>query len=585
MCVWDAKTLAPLQRIQAHAVCLSEIALSPTTDVAATASCDKLIKLWDTTTWQCIGELVGHTIEVGTCAFSPDGTLLATASCRQMGGADEPAEFKLWDVSKRQCTASWRSKPNTTMKLAFADGGRSLVAGYGSGEILQWDIASRPPLPANVVFTNSLPPAAAPRVHNAVTVSPDLRQLTYITADEHSTKLVLVDLIAKSSRILATDSYPYAVGAFSPDGRWLAHVGNPNEVRLYSTRTGSVVGTFTDGRDRIFSLAFSPDGRMLAAGSHDAAVFVHDVSFPREIHHQFAANSANLAIDSDCRHAYLANMSGEIEVRDLATGEAIRVLALPGYHATDVINVSPDERWACFVHTDGLNGSSVLVDLNDETCVKVLGSPSSWPAFSRDSRLLGRLTERGVSVSELTSGRVLWETPLPREVIYLAGDRRLEFSEDGRQLAVPLRGEEKRCLLFDVGAGSQRDFGRDDDWLRLSSSGRSALRFNALSGLDIVDGQAANLILNTNSPTSAILVADLSPDGRTIAGTSSDGTLRLWHMASGHELCIMASAKYPLVGCRFSRDGRTLVAWSYREPDRLLDFHVFRVTGPQDSPP
>lgn len=49
-------------------------------------------------------------------------------------------------------------------------------------------------------------------------------------------------------------------------------------------------------------------------------------------------------------------------------------------------------------------------------------------------------------------------------------------------------------------------------------------------------------------------------EGRTVASASYDGTLRLWHVATGQDICVLLHVDHPLKYCRFYNDGRTLVA-------------------------
>ena len=55
--------------------------------------------------------------------------------------------------------------------------------------------------------------------------------------------------------------------AFSPDGTTLASASNDTTIHLWDTQTGELRRTFTGHKDVINSVAFSPDGKVLASGS------------------------------------------------------------------------------------------------------------------------------------------------------------------------------------------------------------------------------------------------------------------------------------------------------------------------------
>lgn len=81
---------------------------------------------------------------------------------------------------------------------------------------------------------------------------------------------------------LPTNAYPLTVMAFSPDGRYLA-AGITGQVQLWDVEKRELIRTIRGFERVVQTLAFSPDGRLMAGGTQDGQVWLWDASRGEEI--------------------------------------------------------------------------------------------------------------------------------------------------------------------------------------------------------------------------------------------------------------------------------------------------------------
>ena len=65
--------------------------------------------------------------------------------------------------------------------------------------------------------------------------------------------------------------------AFSPDGKYLAAGGHSNIVTVWELSTGKSLGRFSGHTNWVVALEFSPDSRHLVSASRDRTVHVWDL--------------------------------------------------------------------------------------------------------------------------------------------------------------------------------------------------------------------------------------------------------------------------------------------------------------------
>lgn len=232
---------------------------------------------------------------------------------------------------------------------------------------------------------------------------------------------------------------------FLPDGKQAALASSPDgSIRILDLTTGATIQTIRQGRDGYATvLTRTGDGEKLLAISPKVAS-VWEVGTWRKLS-QCAINipskiSARV-VSTDARYALIGDASGNLSLRELASGRHIRSVKA---HNSELFSVaiSPDGKR---IASGGEDGTIVLSDLETGAEIRrFVGHRSAvhCVTFSPDGRTV---LSSGGSPDGSPEGRRtsnedyairLWEVETGREIIKFDGHtytvRSVEFSPDGR---------------------------------------------------------------------------------------------------------------------------------------------------------
>lgn len=263
LCAVD--TGQPLRTLAGRVGAIHAVAFAPAGRTLAIASDDPTIKLWDLTAGGETGRLAGQNRAVATVALAPDGKRLAS------GGME--AAVRSWDWAAGR--SAWRQDANASSvnSVAFSPNGRLLADGGWHGTITLRDAATG----RQIRLLTGHPE----HEWNTVLFSPDSRLLAAIGDDG---ALVVWPVatgrirVVEKGRSTSEDSLDCPI-CFSPDGRLLVYGSPDGPIRLHDTRSGHVLGALAARAGDAADLAFSPDGRLLAASG--AGVTLWDVAARR----------------------------------------------------------------------------------------------------------------------------------------------------------------------------------------------------------------------------------------------------------------------------------------------------------------
>ena len=197
--------------LDGHTDSVMSVSFSPDSEIVATASKDKTVKLW-TRNGRLIKTLTGHKGWVTGVTFSPDGEMLASAS--------DDGTVKLWNRDGRLLRTFEGAHNSFVLGVAFSPDGKMLASAGYDNSVKLWKVDG-----------------------------------------------TLVATLLKGSSDSVTSV------SFSPDGLLIASGSYDHKVKLWS-RSGTLLKTLTGHKDSVMSVSFSPDGKVLASAGRDNRVIL-----------------------------------------------------------------------------------------------------------------------------------------------------------------------------------------------------------------------------------------------------------------------------------------------------------------------
>ncbi len=366
--------------------------------------------------------------------------------------------------------------------------------------------------------------------------------------------------------------------AFSPDGQIVAVGGDDATVRFYESATGEPIGTPMIHPMAVRAVVFAPNGEAIVTTCEDSYVRFWEVKTSQRIGPTLLhkASVLGVAYSPDGRIVVTGSTDSTARLWDVETGSPIGP-ALCHDNYVDAVAFSPD-------------GRAVLTASWDKTARqwdvatgKPIGPPlehQDWVssvAYSPDGKtILTGSYDRTARLWNRRTGR-----PVGRRMMHQHCVGTVAFSPDGSKI---LTGSyDGTARLWDVESGqpigtllrhrhtvSSVTFSPDGRWLLTGG----------------FDGTARIWGIATTSSRmfshhGFIRAMRFSPDGRTILSASEDHTARLWDAATGAPIGPPLTHSDAVEAIAFSTDGNYAVTGSFDHTARLWDVR----TGQPISPP
>jgi WD40 repeat protein/serine/threonine protein kinase len=350
--VWNAHTGQELFSVPAHNEWLADHSVAFSPDGKRLAGADQQsVKVWDAQTGEELLAFYGHTDLVGSVAFSPDGKHLASAST--------DGTLRVWDAQAIQKPQVLRGRALSWSCLAFspdchrlASAGPITNAEYPPQDMKIWDTKT-----GQEIFTLKAP---EPLI-STLAFSRDGKYLASGGGGDSDTsppepgEIVLWDALTGAELHTLKDTVGFFGVAFSPDGKCLAAGSSiwdqatrryvSGVVKVWDVQTGQELQSIPGHASWVHSVVYSPDGKRLASASLDKTVKLWDPQTGQEIvtcsGHTRSVNS--LAFSSDSKRLASASDDNTVKIWNAQSGEEI--LTLQGHtHYVSRVAFSPDGK-------------------------------------------------------------------------------------------------------------------------------------------------------------------------------------------------------------------------------------------------
>ncbi|WP_442949229.1 NB-ARC domain-containing protein [Nostoc sp.] len=315
---------------------------------------------------------------------------------------------------------------------------------------------------------------------------------------------------------------------FSHLAIWQAYLQGVNLHHVNLTASDLSKSVFTEKLGSILSVAFSPDGKLLATGDADGDAHLWQVEDGKRL---FTCSG---------HKSWVRSVAFSPDSKKLASGSEDKTVKL----------------W----------------DVQTGKCLKTLKEHSSWiwsVAFSPNGQILASGSEdKTVKLWDVQTGE--WLKTLEGHTKWV---RSVVFSPNGQILASG--SEDQTVKLWDVQTGKWlKDLKGHESWIwsvAFSPNGQTLASGSEDQTVKLWDVQTGDYLKTLQEDSSWVRSVAFSPDGEILASGNEDQTVKLWNVDTGQCLNTLSGHSSRIWSVAFHPDGQILASGSDDQTVKLWD--------------